>query len=136
MSFLKDIKTPDQIYTEKLESTYSSKVSENNSAFEQVMASMTTGYPASEVQSWERQRAEALAWEVDSSVATPWIDIASSARGISREEYLERTVKKVHQFANISAYLIGRRQAIDDLIKQATTIEQLASISISYEIPE
>ena len=136
MSFLKSIKTPEQIYTEKLESTYFSKVSENNSAFEQAMASMTTGYPASEVQSWERQRAEALAWEVDSSVATPWIDIASSARGISREEYLERTVNKVHQFANISAYLIGRRQAIDDLIKQATTIEQLESISISYEIPE
>ena len=136
MSFLKDIKTPEQIYTEKLESTYFSKVSENNSAFEQAMASMTKDYPASEVQSWERQRAEALAWEVDSSVATPWIDIASSARGISREEYLERTVNKVHKFANISAYLIGRRQAIDDLIKQATTIEQLESISISYEIPE
>lgn len=111
------------------------KLLKNNAAFEIAMSGLTSDYPPSEILSWERQRAEALAWEADSTVPTPWIDIAASARGLARDEYLLRTTAKVHQFAIASAWLIGRRQAIDDAIRAATTSESVASVEISYELP-
>lgn len=135
MRFLKSIKTAEQLAVERFDAAYTSRVSSNNSAFEQAMLALTADYPASEISSWERQRAEALAWEGDSAAPTPWIDIASQARGLDRVEYLQRTAAKVHQFAAASAFLIGRRQAIDDAIRAADTVEALEAISIDYTLP-
>ena len=135
MTFLRNIKTAGQLSAEQFESAYLSKVSANNTAFEAAMSALTADYPASEVQSWERQRAEALDWEVDSRNLTPWIDIAAQARGIDRVEYLQRTVAKVHKFAAASAYLVGRRQAIDDAIRASESVTQIESIVIDYTLP-
>lgn len=108
----------------------------NNKAYESAIDQMTSDYPASEIQTWERQRAEVIAWEADHSATTPWIDIATSARGLDRNEYLTRTLAKVQAFAAASAWLTGRRQGIDDSIRSAITLDQLRSISISYEVGE
>lgn len=104
----------------------------NNQAYENALSMMTSDYPPSEIQTWERQRAEVLDWHVDNEAATPWIDIAASARGLDRGEYLARTLAKVQAFAAASAWLTGRRQGIDDIIRAALTLEQVRSISISY----
>ena len=107
----------------------------NNTAYEQAVAKMTSGYPPSEIATWERQRAEALAWEAGSAAPTPWIDLAASARGLDRNEYLTRTLLKVKAFAQASAWLTGRRQGIDDAIRAASTLEQLKAITIDYTLP-
>lgn len=104
----------------------------NNQAYENALSMMTSDYPPSEIQTWERQRAEVLDWHVDNAAATPWIDVAASARGLDRDEYLARTLAKVQAFAAASAWLTGRRQGIDDSIRAALTLDQLRSISISY----
>lgn len=104
----------------------------NNQAYEDALSMMTRDYPASEIQTWERQRAEVLAWNADPLAATPWIDIAASSRGLDRDEYLARTLAKVQAFAAASAWLTGRRQGIDDSIRAAMTLEQVSSVSISY----
>ena len=108
----------------------------NNQAYESAIDQMTRDYPASEIQTWERQRAEVLDWHADNAAATPWIDIASSSRGLDRGEYLARTLAKVQAFAVASAWLTGHRQGIDDGIRSALTLDQLRSISISYEAGE
>lgn len=110
-------------------------VKENNAKYEAAIGKMTSEYPATEITTWERQRAEAVAWGNDPATPTPWIDIAASARGLDRDEYLTRTLAKVNAFAMVSAYLTGRRQGIDDQIKAATTSEQLESITIDYTLP-
>lgn len=107
----------------------------NNAGYEAAIGELTADYPPSEIATWERQRAEALAWEADTQAATPWIDTAAFARQLDREVYLARTVAKVHAFAQASAYLTGRRQFIDDTIRAAETVEQLASITIDYTLP-
>jgi len=107
----------------------------NNAAFEQAMLALTADYPPSEITSWERQRAEALAWGADPQALTPWIDIAAQTRGIERGEYLARTLSKVHLFAQASAFLVGRRQALDDAIRQAETAAELQAIVIDYTLP-
>ena len=107
----------------------------NNAAYEQAIASLTCDYPAAEISTWERQRAEVIAWAADSTAPTPWIDIAATARGLDRGEYLSRTLAKVNAFAVASAYLTGRRQGIDDQIRAATTAAELAAVVIDYTLP-
>lgn len=107
----------------------------NNAQYDQSISALTLDYPAAEISTWERQRAEAVAWGADPAAATPWIDIAASARGLDRDEYLSRTLAKVTAFAGASAYLTGRRQGIDDQIRAATTAEQLAAVVIDYTLP-
>lgn len=91
----------------------------NNSAYESAIASLTAGYPPSEISTWERQRAEVMAWHLDDTSPTPWIDIAAQARGITRADYLARTYAKAAQFAQASAYLTGLRQRYETEIKAA-----------------
>lgn len=110
-------------------------IAANNTAYEQAIGQLTADYPASEIATWERQRAEVLAWADDPLAPTPWIDTAAAVRGLGRDEYLARTLAKVHAFARASAYLTGRRQGIDDAIRAATTAEELAAVSIDYALP-
>tara|TARA_R110000850_G_scaffold275207_1_gene414180 strand:+ start:45663 stop:46145 length:483 start_codon:yes stop_codon:yes gene_type:complete len=112
-----------------------SLIPKNNAAFEQAMLALTADYPPSEISSWERQRAEALGWQADNTAPTPWIDVAAQVRGVPRAEYLQRTAAKVALFAQASAFLVGRRQAIDDAIRQATTSAELEAIVIDYTLP-
>lgn len=110
-------------------------VADNNAAYEAAIDLLTSDYPAAEIATWERQRAEAVAWGANPAASTPWIDIAAASRGIDRDIYLSRTLAKVNAFAGVSAYLTGRRQGIDDQIRAATTAEQLAAIVIDYTLP-
>jgi hypothetical protein len=107
----------------------------NNAQYDAAISSMTSDYPAAEISTWERQRAEVIAWDADKTAPTPWIDIAATARGLDRGEYLARTLAKVNAFAMASAYLTGRRQGIDDQIRAATTAEELAAVVIDYTLP-
>ncbi|MGK8477792.1 hypothetical protein [Stutzerimonas stutzeri] len=107
----------------------------NNAAYESAIAALTADYPPSEIATWERQRAEALAWAADTAAPTPWIDIAAAARGLDRGEYLSRTLAKAQAFAQASAWLTGRRQGIDDALRAATTPAELAAVVIDYTLP-
>ncbi|MDH1590682.1 hypothetical protein, partial [Stutzerimonas stutzeri] len=107
----------------------------NNSAYESAIAALTADYPPAEIATWERQRAEVLAWAADTAAPTPWIDIAAAARGLDRGEYLTRTLAKAQAFAQASAWLTGRRQGIDDAIRAAKTPAALDAIVIDYTLP-
>lgn len=107
----------------------------SNAQYSASIDQMTSDYPVAEIATWERQRAEAVAWGADPAAATPWIDIASAARGLDRDEYLARTLAKVTAFAGASAYLTGRRLGIDDQLRAATTAEALAAVVIDYTLP-
>lgn len=119
-----------------LETEHAYRLSVSNRAFEFAMEQLKESYPKSEIETWERQRAEAVAWSDDPSVLTPWIDVAAQTRGIPRDEFLARTLDKVHKFAYASAYLVGMRQGIEDAIAQAQTPGAVAAIAIDYTLPE
>ena len=110
-------------------------VERNNAGYEAAIGLMTADYPAAEIQTWERQRAEVVAWAADNTVETPWITMAAQVRGINRDEYLSRTLAKVTEFAQASAFLTGRRQYLGDLIAASTTDEQLNAVTIDYTLP-
>ena len=113
----------------------STLIEENNQAYAAAVDHLTSDYPAAEISTWERQRAEAIAWGANPTAPTPWIDTAALVRGLDRGIYLERTLAKVNAFSSATAYLTGRRQGIDDQLRAATTVEQLAAITIDYTLP-
>lgn len=118
-----------------LNSLKSKATLENNAAFEAAMKNLTSAYPPSEIQSWEVQRQEALAWQADNETPTPWITTAAMVRGVERLEYLARTLSKIEAFSSASAFLIGRRQNIDDAIRAAEDAAALSAVVISYSFP-
>jgi hypothetical protein len=107
-------------------------LSNNNDLYEGALNAITAGYPPSEIATWERQRAEALAWQLDAAALTPWIDTAATARGIPRLEYLSRTYAKAVQFAHVSAHLTGLRQRYEDAINAAA---DPSAVATHYGLP-
>lgn len=106
-----------------------------NAGYEEAIGLLTADYPPSEISTWDVQRQEAGAWAADPDAATPWITAAAAARGLDRQVFLERTYSKALAFAQVSAFLTGRRQAIEDAIHAAADASVLAAIDIDYALP-
>lgn len=90
-----------------------------NAAFETAAARLTSGYPNSERLTWPIQESEALAWQANNGTPTPYIDALAAARGLSRTDYLQRTLLKVQAFRAASAAMVGVRQKAMDQIEAA-----------------
>lgn len=112
-------------------------VKRNNTAYNLVTLSITKNYPQLEKDTWPTQDKEIKAWQTDPANAlTPWIDTAASVRGLTREDYLARTIAKVQQFEQVSAYLTGLRQKYEDQIKAASSAAELNLLEFVYNLPE
>ncbi len=108
------------------------KLREINERYDEAIAALTAGYPKSEIDTWEVQRNEVLAWQANPQATTPWIDTASATRGVPREVYLQRTLAKTLAFSQASAYFTGLRQKYEDQVKQSVTADQLKEVRIVY----
>lgn len=102
--------SPDEIKAQRL--------ALNNGAYEAATGALTADYPQLEKDTWPTQDQECTAWLADPiGAVTPWIDLAAAERGIDREEYMRRTLIKSRQFKLLSAFLTGRRQRYEGMIK-------------------
>lgn len=104
------------------------KLGEINRACEAELSQLKAGYPEGEVQSWERQFAEAAAYQANSAAPTPTLDGIATARGITRDDLVGRVLVKSELFAIASGQIIGRRQMLEDAIAEAS-IEALAEMT-------
>lgn len=104
------------------------KVAQVNAMFEAAAARLTAEYPDPEKLTWPLQEREALAWQADNAAPTPYINALAAARGITRVDYLNRTLTKVGQFRAASAVLVGRRQRYEDEMKAAELAGDAAAI--------
>ena len=86
--------------------------------------------PQFEIQTWNNQMQEALAWEADNTVATPMLDGIATFRNIPSELLKQKTLEKVKAYQMALAIIIGKRQAIEDSILAATTVEDVLAISV------
>ena len=77
------------------------------------------------------QQKEVEAWLADNTVATPVLDSLAEARGISREEQIQKAVAKVQLFIPLSAKIIGTQQKYEDDIK---AIKEYESMSLKDRI--
>ena len=105
--------------------------------YERRMQAIAAGYPPSERESWPVQTSEAYSLLADSTVSTPWIDAASTARGLDRIELAQRIVAKDTQYRVISGTLSGVRQRIEDQIDAAGDDQAaLQAIDVTAGWPE
>lgn len=105
--------------------------------YERRMQAIAAGYPPSERESWPVQTSEAYALLADSTVSTPWIDAAASARGLDRIELAQRIVAKDAMYRVISGTLSGVRQRIEDQIDAAGDDQAaLQAIDVTKGWPE
>ena len=105
--------------------------------YERRMQAIAAGYPPSERESWPVQTSEAYALLADSTVSTPWIDAAASARGLDRLGLALRIVAKDAQYRVFSGTLSGVRQRIEDAIDAAGDDAQaLQAIDVTAGWPE
>ena len=98
-------------------------------------SALTAGYPDFERQTWPTQEREALAWQVNASTPTPYLDGIATARGIAPEDMRAKTLEAVLAFRGASQYLVGTRQALRDAIYAATTPAAVLAVVWPPESP-
>lgn len=91
------------------------------------------GYPQTEIESFYRQEKEALAWQADNKVDTPMLKQIARVRGVPFEVLVEKVIEKSSQFAVVIGVIIGQRQAFEDRLLDAKTLEELTALEKEIE---
>lgn len=112
------------------------KLQQVNVAAESVIDPIISQYPRYEIDSWQKQVAEAHAFIADNTAITPWLDSAVSMRpGKTKAELANRILQKEAAFGAISGYVSGQRQALEDAIDAAADRATLDAITINITLP-
>lgn len=114
----------------------SEKLREINLGYDTATYALVATYPQTELLTFDKQEAEARAWDADNSVETPLVDMLASGRQIDKAELVRRIIAKADTFALATGYLAGQRQRYEDLLDAATTVEAVAAIVPDYALPE
>ncbi|BAK75375.1 hypothetical protein NH8B_0540 [Pseudogulbenkiania sp. NH8B] len=104
-----------------------------NTRAAELLAPLSANYPDGEVQSWAQQTREAEALAADPLAATPLLNAIATARGLTVTTLAERVRAKVLAYAVASGQIIGKRQALEDVLmavdlQAPDAAEQLAAI--------
>ena len=97
--------------------------------------SLASGYSQYERESWPVQTAEAAAYFADNQAPTPWLDAASTARGIDKAELATRVIAMDTAYRQIHGALTGHRQKLWDQIDAAQTTDDIAAIDVTAGWP-
>ena len=97
---------------------------------DELKSSLLVGYPQAEIESFYRQEKEALAWRTDNTIKTPMLSKIAEVRGVPLAKLIEKVLEKSDQFAVAIGEIIGRRQAIEDRLVQANTLEELKQLEL------
>lgn len=92
--------------------------------------------PDFEIRTWVIQAAEAKAWAVNPNAPTPILDNIATARGVPPNLLKQKALEKAQAFEQLTATVAGLRQAIEDQIHAATTLEDLNAIDTTIRLPE
>lgn len=112
-----------------LNAAKAAKLTEINAECQKAVAALAADYPDSEVQSWPQQVKEATALAADAGADAPLLTAIATARGLPVAELASLVLDKMNAYAAASGVLIGRRQAAEDAIGAAASLEDLSAIS-------
>lgn len=112
----------------KLEAAKVAKLVELSAGCELALAALTSTYPPGELQSWPQQVQEASGLQLDPKAATPLLSAIAEVRGLTVEDLADRVQSKAVGYAAYSGAIIGKRQAAEDLLDKAESLEEVAGI--------
>lgn len=84
-----------------------------NADYESSITALTSGIPSSEIATWPDQKAEANAWTIDNSVATPLIDSICLTRECDKEYLVSKILAKNKYYSIEVGKLTGIRQKLE-----------------------
>lgn len=113
---------------ERLEQHRADKLHEISAAYEARLNVILKDYPVVETKTWNKQESEARAWAADNTAGTPLLTEIANARGLTMVELVPRVIAKADAWITLSGAATGKRQALEQQIGAATTIEELEAI--------
>ena len=90
--------------------------------------------PSQEVQSWVVQGQEAIAWKLNPESPTPILDTIATVRNVPKDILKQKAYEKAIAYQKTLAYIIGKRQAIEDQINIARNSIELHDIKIEINL--
>lgn len=96
---------------------------------------LAAGYSQYERESWPVQTTEAADYFADNQAPTPWLNAASTSRGIQKAELAARVLAMDTAYRQIHGALTGHRQKLWDQIAAAQTAEDIAAIDVTVGWP-
>lgn len=92
------------------------KILEINRECDVEIGVIRNSYPETEVLSWPKQEAEAMAMLLDSNAHTPLLDAIALDRGIDRLALAGKVIEKSDAYAFFAGAAFGKRQRLEDQI--------------------
>lgn len=109
---------------------YEMKLRAINGACDVALDMLKRTYPPGEVESWDKQEREAVAYKADTTAATPLLASLSEHRGVPLPELVERVLAKAEAYAKMSGCIIGQRQRLEDELELAEDEAAIARIDV------
>jgi len=100
-----------------------------NAAYQGELETILADYPEAETKTWDKQEAEARAYQADTTASTPLIDAIATARSMDKAELVSRIIAKADAWIAASGQATGKRQVLEDAISAAQTIEEVEAIA-------
>lgn len=88
--------------------------------------------PDFEIRTWTIQALEAAAWHKDPDAPTPTLDTIAAARGVPAETLKQKAYEKAAAFEQLTARVTGLRQAAEDKIKAAQTVDDVLVVQCDF----
>ncbi|OSI24637.1 tail fiber assembly protein [Neisseria dumasiana] len=119
---------------EQLAQAQAAKLAEVNRAAQACIdqAAGLNRVPEFEVATWTIQALEAKAWHADNAAATPTLNAIADARGIPAEILKQKAYEKAVKFELLTAHIAGLRQAAEDKIHAAQTVEDVEAVACDF----
>lgn len=92
--------------------------------------------PPFERDTWPKQAEEAQAWADDPSVVTPTLVLIAQTRGVPLDTLRRKAYEKAMAYQQVAAIVSGQRQAYEDKLNAAETLEQVQAIEPVYQLPQ
>lgn len=92
--------------------------------------------PEFERETWPIQREEAKAWFTDRNAETPTIALIAQMRGVPLDVLRQKAFEKAMAYQTVAAVVAGQRQAYEDRLNRAETLEQIQAIEPVYQLPQ
>ncbi|MDA3967371.1 hypothetical protein [Helicobacter sp. WB40] len=117
-----------------LKSAKVGKIKELINSYNQAIKPYIIDTPDSEMLTWERQESEAKSYQVSKNPSdAPLLAKLAENRGVSLEVFANKVLEKSTLYREVSSKLIGKRQALEDRVKIATSLEEIEAIKWEEE---
>ncbi|QLB16026.1 hypothetical protein A6B39_05230 [Mannheimia granulomatis] len=92
--------------------------------------------PSFERDTWLEQAKEAKAWVEDPTAQTPTLTLIAQMRGIPLDTLRQKAYEKAMAYQTVAAIVAGQRQAYEDRLNAAESLEQIQAIKPVYQLPQ